>query len=95
MMTRGGSEMLPRPVAWCTVTPFNTRNTMDEIIFLVEESPEGGFTARALGHSIFTDAEAWADLAGAVRKAVACHFEDAEAPRLIRLHLVRDEVITA
>ncbi len=67
--------------------------TMNEIIFLVEEAPEGGFTARALGVSIFTEAEELADLHGQVRDAVRCHFDEGQAPRVIRLHFVREEVI--
>jgi hypothetical protein len=49
---------------------------MNEIIFLVEEAPEGGFTARALGESIFTEADTMEDLRQQIRDAVACHFED-------------------
>jgi hypothetical protein len=68
-----------------------------EIIFEVTEDPvDGGFTARALGHSIFTDAATAAELRPAVRDAVACHFDDGEArPKVIRLHSVRDEVLAA
>ena len=64
-----------------------------EIIFEVEESPGGGFEARALGYAIFTEAETLDDLRGMVRDAVRCHFDPETAPRLIRLHLVKDEVI--
>jgi hypothetical protein len=66
---------------------------MNEIIFLVEEAPEGGFTARALGESIFTEASDRASLPEQVRDAVRCHFEQSEMPKLIRLHFVQDEVI--
>ena len=66
-----------------------------EIIFEVEESPEGGFEARALGHAIFTEAETLDKLREMVRDAVPCHFDPETAPRLIRLHLVKDEVIPA
>ena len=70
--------------------------TMDkEIIFLVEDSPEGGFEARALGHSVFTEAETFEELKTMVQDAVRCHFEEADRPSLIRLHQVRDEVIAA
>ena len=68
---------------------------MNEIIFLVEESPEGGYSARGLGHAIFTEADSWPELAEAVREAVACHFDGQDTPRIIRLHLVREEVIPA
>jgi hypothetical protein len=66
-----------------------------EIIFEVEESPGGGFQARALGHAIFTEAETLDELREMVRDAVRCHFDPETAPRLIRLHLVKDEVIPA
>lgn len=64
-----------------------------EIIFSVEESAEGGYEARALGHAIFTQAETLGDLRARVLDAVRCHFEKAAQPRMIRLHLVKDEVI--
>jgi hypothetical protein len=70
-------------------------NSVPELIFLVEEAPEGGFTARALGVSIFTEADRSADLYGKVRDAVRCHFDEAQLPKIIRLHFVREEVITA
>ncbi|MGH9805027.1 MAG: type II toxin-antitoxin system HicB family antitoxin [Candidatus Acidiferrales bacterium] len=66
-----------------------------EIIFAVEEAPEGGFVARALGHSIYTQAETLDELKAMLQDAVRCHFEDATRPRLIRLHWVKDEVILA
>lgn len=68
---------------------------MNEIIFLIEDDPEGGFTARALGESIFTEADYLESLNVMVRDAVRCHFEQDKMPGLIRLHFVRDEVITA
>ena len=64
-----------------------------ELIFLVEESPEGGFCARALGESIFTEGDSMAELKANIREAVACHFEDSTAPRVIRLHVVREELM--
>ena len=66
-----------------------------EIIFTVQESPEGGYEASALGHSIFTQADTLEQLKAMLQDAVRCHFEPEEAPRLIRLHLVKDEVIPA
>jgi hypothetical protein len=66
---------------------------MNEIIFLVEDAPEGGFTARALGQSIFTEAASLEQLHEQVRDAVRCHFEEGKAPQLIRLHFVREEVL--
>lgn len=64
-----------------------------EIIFLVEESAEGGYEAKALGYSIYTEAEDMDELRDAVRDAVRCHFEEGEMPRVIRLHMVKDEVL--
>jgi hypothetical protein len=66
-----------------------------EVIFLVEEAPEGGFIARALGESIFTEANDLSDVHAKVRDAVHCHFDEGKAPRIIRLHFVREEVIRA
>ena len=67
---------------------------MTELIFLVEEAPDGGFVARSLGPSIFTEADLLAELSEKVRDAVRCHFEEEQAPKVIRLHHVREEVIT-
>jgi len=66
-----------------------------EIIFTVEDAPEGGYTARALGHAIFTQGETLEELRQMVRDAVNCHFEKENKPHLIRLHMVKDEVIVA
>jgi hypothetical protein len=67
-----------------------------EIVFIVEEDPDGGYNARALGQSIHTQADTMAGLREAVRDAVRCHFPDEAArPKVIRLHSVRDEVIAA
>ncbi len=68
-------------------------NCMQEIIFIVEESAEGGYEAQALGHAIFTEANTLEELKAQVRDAVLCHFEEPQRPRLIRLHLVKDELI--
>jgi hypothetical protein len=66
-----------------------------EIIFTVQESPEGGYEARALGHSIFSQADTLEELKAMLRDAVSCHFAENEKPSVIRLHLVKDEVIPA
>ena len=67
---------------------------MNEIIFVVEEAPEGGYVARALGVPIFTEADDLDALQSAVRDAGLCHFEDeAQRPRVIRLHTVQDRLI--
>ena len=69
--------------------------TETEIIFAVEESPEGGYEARALGHSIYTQADTQDELKEMIRDAVRCHFDSGDRPRVIRLHLAKDEVIPA
>jgi Tol biopolymer transport system component len=61
------------------------RREMREIIFLVEPDPAGGYTAQALGHSIFTEADTWDELKMAVQDAVRCHFEEDEPPTMTRL----------
>lgn len=66
---------------------------MNEIIFLVEEAPEGGHVARALGESIFTEADSLEDLRRSVRDAVLCHYEEGKSPKVVRLHHVREETI--
>ncbi len=68
---------------------------MTEIVFVVEQAPEGGFIARALGESIFTEADTEAELRVAVQDAVHCHFDDGTSPKVIRLHFVRDELLAA
>jgi len=67
---------------------------MNEIIFLIEESLEGGYVARALETSIHTEADNLNALKDSIRDAVKCHFDENERPQIIRLHFVKDEVIT-
>ncbi|MBU4173830.1 MAG: 2-oxoisovalerate dehydrogenase [Actinobacteria bacterium] len=64
-----------------------------EIVFLVEESPEGGFEARALGLSIFTEGDTLDEIRENVRDAVRCHFDEGRQPMVMRLHFVKDEVL--
>jgi hypothetical protein len=64
-----------------------------EIIFYVEEAPEGGYQAKALGFSVFTEADTFDDLKKMVHEAVLCHFEEKDRPKVIRLHLVKDELL--
>ena len=66
---------------------------VDEIVFEVTEAVEGGYDARAVGHSIFTQGIDWKDLKAMAKDAVLCHFDDDELPAAIRLHLVKDEVM--
>jgi len=64
-----------------------------EIVFVVEESHEGGYTARALTQAIFTEGDTPEELEANARDAVRCHFGDEDLPKVIRLHYVRDDVI--
>lgn len=64
-----------------------------EIVFLIEDSVEGGFEARALGYSIFTQADTMDELKKMIRDAVLCHFEADDRPHVIRLHQVKQEVL--
>ncbi|MBO9369561.1 MAG: 2-oxoisovalerate dehydrogenase [Chloroflexi bacterium] len=64
-----------------------------EILFLVEEAPEGGYIAHALGYPIFTEADTWDELKEAARDAIRCHFDREERPALLYLRVVREEVV--
>ncbi len=64
-----------------------------EIVFLVEESAEVGFEAKALGYPIFTEGESLEEVKEAVIDALHCPFDEDESPKLVRLHFVRDEVL--
>ena len=66
-----------------------------EILFNVEEADDGGYVATAPSHGIVTQADSIDELHAQVRDAVACHFDAADKPKLIRLHFVRDEVLAA
>ena len=66
---------------------------MTELVFIVEEDPDGGYSARSVGESIFTEADSIDELRRNICEAVACHFgEPEDRPKLIRLHVTRDEV---
>jgi sulfur relay (sulfurtransferase) DsrF/TusC family protein len=67
---------------------------MNELLFVVEEAPEGGYIARAAGAAIFTEADSVEELKEMVIDAVRCHFEEDERPKLIRLHFVKEELLT-
>ena len=65
-----------------------------EIIFMVEEDPEGGYTAKALGESIFTEADTLEELKENIKDALKCHFEDTkEIPGIIRLHMAYEKLL--
>jgi predicted RNase H-like HicB family nuclease len=67
---------------------------MNEVFFLVEEALEGGYVAKALGESIFTEADTIDKLKINIKEAVQCHFDDDKMPKIIRLHLVKEELLT-
>jgi len=66
---------------------------MKEIVFEVVQEADGGFTAEALGESIFTQADTWEELRTNVREAVQAFYFDSTPPASIRLRMVRDEVL--
>ncbi len=67
---------------------------MNEVFFLVEEAVEGGYTAKALGESIFAEAETMEELKEQIKDAVKCHFDTDKLPKIIRLHLVKEEILS-
>jgi predicted RNase H-like HicB family nuclease len=71
------------------------RASVKEIIFLIEEDPEGGYNAQALGESIFTQGETTEELKENIKDALRCHFDDINnIPKIIRLHFVREDILT-
>ena len=64
---------------------------MSEIIFLVQESQDGGYFAKALGEGIVTQGDTLDELRTMIRDAVRCHFDEAEMPKIVHLHLTREE----
>lgn len=56
---------------------------MNEIMFIIEDADEGGYIARALGTSIFTEADSLDELYELIRDAVRCHFDEAVSPKII------------
>ncbi len=67
---------------------------MNELIFIVEEAPEGGYTAKALGEGIFTEADTIIDLKEMIKDAVICHFDKDKVPAMVRLHIVKEETFS-
>lgn len=68
---------------------------MNELIFLIEDAPEGGFTAKALGECIYTEGDTLDDLKTQIKDAVICHFEDeSKRPKILRLHYVKEEILS-
>jgi hypothetical protein len=70
-------------------------NSMKEVVFEIFQEEDGGYVAEALGENIFTQADSWEELRDNVREAVSAFYFDCDAPERIRLHLIRDEVLSA
>ena len=68
---------------------------MDELVFEVTQEQDGGYVAESLGEDIFTQGDTWEELRGNVLEAVKGFYFDSAAPQRIRLHMVRDEVVTS
>jgi predicted RNase H-like HicB family nuclease len=64
---------------------------MSEIIFVVQESQDGGYFAKALGEGIVTQGDTLEELKEMIRDAVKCHFEENNLPKIVHLHLTREE----
>jgi predicted RNase H-like HicB family nuclease len=64
---------------------------MKEIVFIVEESQDGGYFARAVNHSIVTQGDTIAELKSMISDAVRCHFDETDRPNLIHLHVTHEE----
>ena len=67
--------------------------SINEIIFLVEESEDGGYQAKALGSSIYTEADTYEEIRELIKDAVRCHFDEESIPKIIRIHFVKEEVL--
>lgn len=65
----------------------------DEIIFIIKESPEGGYEARSLHYSIYTEADTFDELKAMIQDAISCHFPEEKRPHIIRLHQVKEELM--
>ncbi len=66
---------------------------MKEIIFLIEEAMEGGYTAKAIGEGIFTEGDTLEEIKHNITEAIECHFEDDKKPKLIRLYTIKEQMI--
>jgi hypothetical protein len=93
ILRNGFENGLPPRRSCGTLVPGEIR--MNELIFVVEEAPEGGYTARALGESIFTEADTIEEVRIRILDAVRCHFDEGSGPRIVRLHFVREEILAA
>ena len=67
---------------------------MAELVFEVVQEPDGGYCAECLTENIFTQGDTWDELRKNVVEATAAFFFDRSKPAQIRLHLVRDEILS-
>lgn len=65
----------------------------NEIFFVIEESVEGGYEAKALGHKIYTEAESIDELKKNIREAVECHFDKPDMPHVVHLNYLKQEIL--
>ena len=72
--------------------PYHRR--MQELVFEVVQESDGGYCAECLTENIFTEADTWDDLRKNVIEATSAFFYDCSLPDRIRLHLVRDEILS-
>jgi predicted RNase H-like HicB family nuclease len=66
---------------------------MSELVFEVTAEEDGGFSAKAIGHGIFTQGDTWEELREMALDAVKCHFDEGQVQASIRLHLLHEEVL--
>lgn len=64
-----------------------------EIVFLVEESLDGGYEAKAAGFPIFTQGDTIEEVKKNILDAVRCHFEDKEIPSYVYVRFLKEELI--
>jgi predicted RNase H-like HicB family nuclease len=67
---------------------------MTELVFEAVQEADGGYCAECLTENIFTQGKTWEDLRSNVIDATAAFFFDEPRPRRVRLHLVKDEVLS-
>jgi len=65
-----------------------------ELVFEITQEPDGGFVAECLNEDIITEGDSWEELRDSVKEAVAAYHFDSSIPARIRLHLVRDELVS-
>jgi len=70
------------------------RTHASELVFEISEEAESGYSAECLTENIFTQGETWEDLRVNVKEATEAYFYDGQKPKYLRLHLVRDELLT-